>query len=388
MTGILKQLSAKSIANVATDNYEVEAAKILHLNDQIDRATQALNIVCEYDRKFDSGWKPTTQFDRNAYQQSMESASALTYDFMPLDIGYSVESSEKKPGLLKRLWEWIKAAVGNLMKMIREMLGMRKTKLIKVSSDFEQMLAAIGRIAKDKPDPFKDGKEPDAHFVINTDGSFVGVGSIRTALDACAKVNGVIANNVEKLVNFDPTSVTPVKNKIETGGKIRDKINLPYQFDLFAGMKLVINIKGAVTEGRSGVKTRRYTGPVLAVSVMKDACTTSLSALKELKDGEAGTYRSIIKFDQRIEAIRKKNYESLGNRHYDAMKQRMEGHRLGPRPDYDQLEQDANVFNALTEMISSHYRAIGEVYYAGLTYVEALKYFIKANLQQYRELAE
>jgi len=388
MTGILKQLSASCIANVATDNYEAEAAKILHLNDQIDRATQALNIVSGYDRKLADGWLPTTQFDRSNYQQSMESASALTYDFMQLDVGYSTEASEKSPGMLKRIWEWIKAAVSNLMKMIRKFMGLQKTKLIRVEADLKKMLEAIGRIAKDKAEPFSDSRRPNDPYVINASGAFVGTGNIRSGLDACAKATNTIVSNIEKLVNFDATSVTPVKNKVETGGMIRSKLGLEYKFNLIGEMKLDIGIATVNVEGRSGMKHHTYTGAVLAASAMKEACQTSLKAIDELSSGEAAAVKSLNKFDQRIEAIRKKNYEALGNRHYDAMKQKMEANRRGPQVDYDKLEQDANVFNALTTMIDSHCRAISQTYFAGLTYLGSIKHFVRANLEQYRELAE
>jgi hypothetical protein len=385
MTGILKQLSAKNIASVTTDNYEVEAAKILHLNDQIDRATQALNLVGEYDRKLANGWVPSTKFDRDTYQQSMESASALTYDFMQLDIGYSAEASEKTPGMLKRIWDWISAAVANLMKMIRNALGLRKTKFIKTAAEFDAILEGIGRISVAKPAPFDNHKRPADEYVITPAGGFVGVGTISTGLNACIAAAAGVAANIDKLVNFNAGSVTPVKNKVETGGMIKSKAGLKDKFDLMGEMKLKVDVSIVTVEGRSGQKRNTYSGNVLDVGVMKSVCNAGLKAIDDLKKNRESTLADLKKFDQKIEEIRKKNYGALGERHYDEQLRKLNKNRGG---DFDKMEQDANVYNALTMMIQNHFKALSEIDMVGFIYLGAMRHFLKANLSQYKEHAE
>jgi hypothetical protein len=384
MTGILKQLSAKSIANVATDNYEVEAAKILHLNDQIDRATQAFNIVSEYDRKLADGWQPVTQFDRNAYQQSMESASALTYDFMQLDIGYSAEASDKPPSVLKRLWEWIKAAVGNLMKMIRNLFGMRKTKFISCATDFEEIIKAAGRVTSAKPTPFDKGKSPQAEWIFDDSGKWVGAGEMNTAVTRSKAAQDGIASNIEKLVGFNASSIQPVKNKVETGGIIREKLGYKSEFDLVSPLKVAVDISIVRIEGRSDSKARVYSGEVLSIGDIKAGCKVGLDAAKALADGTTSVINSLKKFDDRINAIKDKNYSSLGDAHYDSLMKRM----AGGQKNYDQMQHDANVFNALTLMINTHFKAIREVDMITYRYLGNMRHFFHQNVQRYKEDAE
>lgn len=385
MTGILKQLSTSSISNIATDNYEVEAAQIALLRDQLDRAHQAAAIVGAYDLKFSNGFTMATQYERTAYQQSMESASALTYDFLPLDIGYSTEASEKTPGMLKRIWDWISKAVSALINLVRNALGLRKTKFINAKDNFEAIMAAAKHAVSDKPTQWKSAHHrPTARYVVKV-GKFIGKGEVSKEIALCRSVTDSLMDNITKLVNFPPESVAAVKSKSATADLIFKKLNYKSEFKLPGGSELIVGPLTSRTDKDHGASSA-YTGNVLSIGEIIELCRDGIAGAKSRIDSFSALNALLSKYDDKIKAIKKKNYDSLGDRMLDASRAKQ---GFAPRGiDYAKLELEANVYNALTEMIETQYQAQRDVDLAIVTYLWDLSFFLKHNVDRYKEHAE